>query len=403
MASTWPRLGSNSRIYLYLACVLMACAVVPVPAVVQAQTQTQVQMKSGSTFSVLYNFKDATGQYPLASVIVDSSGTLYGTTSEGGAYSYGTVYQVTESGDETVLHSFKGGPSDGRFPIASLVRDADGNLYGTTTMGGAASFGTVFKLGENGEETLLHSFGASEHDGRYPSAGLTFGPDGSLYGTTQEGGDFGFGTIFKVEKNGEETVLHSFAGNPSDGQYPIASLAQDAKGNFYGTTELGGVLNDGTVFELDEKGTQTVLFSFPGGKGGAYPFGGVVLDSAGNMYGTTAYGGHGVGIVFKIDDSGAETVLYTFNGGSDGSFPSVGLVRDSKGNLYGTAEFGGVDGAGAVFEVSKPGTETVLHSFKGSDGADLLTGLVSDGSGNLYGTATEGGASGQGTLFKLTP
>ncbi|MGB2607313.1 MAG: choice-of-anchor tandem repeat GloVer-containing protein, partial [Candidatus Sulfotelmatobacter sp.] len=368
MASTSPLLGWNSRIYLCLACVLMACAVVPVPAVVQAQAQT----KSSGTFSVLYNFKNANGQYPLAGVIVDSSGTLYGTTSEGGAYSYGTVYKVTESGDETVLHSFKGGPSDGRFPIASLVRDAEGNLYGTTTMGGAASFGTVFRLAENGDETLLHSFGASKHDGRYPSAGLAFGPDGSLYGTTQEGGDFGFGTIFKVEKNGEETVLHSFAGNPSDGQYPIASLAQDAKGNFYGTTELGGASNDGTVFKLDEKGNQTVLLSFPGGKEGANPFGGVVLDSAGNMYGTTAYGGHGVGIVFKIDDAGAETVLYTFNGGSDGLFPSAGLVRDSKGNLYGTAEFGGVDGAGAVFEVSKPGTEIVLHSFNGSDGADLL-------------------------------
>ncbi len=399
MASTSPLLGWNSRIYLCLACVLMACAVVPVPAVVQAQAQT----KSSGTFSVLYNFKNANGQYPLAGVIVDSSGTLYGTTSEGGAYSYGTVYKVTESGDETVLHSFKGGPSDGRFPIASLVRDAEGNLYGTTTMGGAASFGTVFRLAENGDETLLHSFGASKHDGRYPSAGLAFGPDGSLYGTTQEGGDFGFGTIFKVEKNGEETVLHSFAGNPSDGQYPIASLAQDAKGNFYGTTELGGASNDGTVFKLDEKGNQTVLLSFPGGKEGANPFGGVVLDSAGNMYGTTDYGGHGVGIVFKIDDAGAETVLYTFNGGSDGLFPSAGLVRDSKGNLYGTAEFGGVDGAGAVFEVSKPGTEIVLHSFNGSDGADLLNGLVSDGSGNIYGTATEGGASGQGTLFKLTP
>ena len=306
-------------------------------------------------------------------------------------------------GEETVLHSFKGGKSDGKFPIAGLVRDNAGNLYGTTNLGGAAGYGTVFKVEENGDESLLHSFGEREKDGRYPSAGLVSDDEGNLYGTTQEGGDHGYGTIFKLDACGKETVLHSFAGNPTDGRYSIAGLVRDVEGNLYGTTELGGSFNDGTVFKFDTSGKESVLFSFTGMASGAYPFGGVVLDSKGNLYGTTAYGANGFGVVFKLDALGRETVLYSFTGGTNGVYPSAGLVRDSKGNLYGTTEFGGTDGPGAIFRVSTGGKETVLHSFTGSDGADILNGLVRDADGNLYGTATEGGAHGQGTLFKLTP
>lgn len=395
MRSIRPGLARISKIQLRTVLVVLAFAIALVPVI-------GAQVKPASTFTLLYSFTGATGAYPLAGLVVDSSGNLYGTTSEGGAYGEGTVFKVPAGGSEIVLHSFKGGFSDGQFPIASLVRDAQGTLYGTTTRGGLYGYGTVFKVEENGDEALLYSFGKSGSDGRYPSAGLVFGLDGDLYGTTQEGGASGFGTIFKLTTGGKETVVHDFAGNPSDGQYPVQGLVADENGNFYGATELGGDFNDGAVFKLDGEGDETVLLHLPGGRRGAYPFGGVVVDPAGNVYCTTAYGGNGIGLVFMLDPSGAETVLYTFSG-PDGSFPSAGLIRDAKGHLYGTTEFGGADGAGVVFAVSNTGKEVVLHSFDGTDGADLFSSLVSDAAGNLYGTATEGGANGKGTVFKLVP
>jgi uncharacterized repeat protein (TIGR03803 family) len=395
MVSIWRGSASILKIQVRTAFVLLAFAVALMP-VAGAQTRPV------STFTLLYSFTGTSGAYPLAGLVIDSNGNLYGTTSEGGAYGEGTVFKVSASGSETVLHSFKGGFSDGQFPIASLVRDAAGTLYGTTTRGGLYGYGTVFKVAKNGDESLLHSFGKAASDGRYPSAGLVFGLDGDLYGTTQEGGASGFGTIFKLTTSGDESVVHSFAGNPSDGQYPVQGLVVDAQGNFYGATELGGTFNDGAVFKLDDEGNETVLLSLSGGPKGAYPYGGVIVDSAGNVYSTTAYGGNGIGLVFVLDPSGAETVLYTFSG-QDGSFPSAGLIRDAKGHLYGTTEFGGADGAGVVFAVNNAGKEVVLHSFDGTDGADLFSTLVSDAAGNLYGTATEGGPDNKGTVFKLVP
>lgn len=392
MVSMPLSLRSICKLYLHAASVLMFAIVALAPTVAGAQA-----------FTLLYSFHGGFGEYPLAGVIVDSRGNIYGTTSEGGAHGMGTVFKVTASGSETVLHSFKGGRSDGNFPIAGLVRDAAGNLYGTTAEGGAAGYGTVFKMEEDGEETLLYSFGESEKDGKYPAAGLLLDTEGNLYGTTQEGGASGYGTIFELNENGDETVLHSFDGYPRDGQYPIAGLIQDKEGNLYGTTEIGGTFSDGTVFKLDKERNETVLFSFTGMAGGSYPFGGVVRDSAGNLYGTTAYGSNEFGVVFKLDAVGRETVLHTFSGGADGGFPSAALVLDSKGILFGTTEFGGVNGAGAVFSITEDGKETVLHSFDGADGADLLTGLALDKAGNIYGTATEGGAHSQGTVFKLGP
>jgi uncharacterized repeat protein (TIGR03803 family) len=359
------------------------------------------QVTSAPSFTLLYSFQGSSGEYPLAGLVRDSSGNLYGTTSEGGAHNLGTVFKVSATDGETVLHSFKGGPGDGSFSIASLVRDGAGTLYGTTVDGGAFGFGTVFKLEENGDESLLYSFGGHAKDGRYPSAGLLMDSAGNLYGTTQEGGAFGFGTIFKLS-DGKETILHSFAGNPTDGQYPVQGLIRDAKGNLYGATELGGKFNDGTIFELSTSGAEHVIFSLTGGPGGNYPYGGVVRDSAGNFYCTAAYGSNQIGVVFKIDSTGKETVLHTF-GGSDGAYPSSGLVRDSKGTLYGTTEFGGSFGAGVAYSITSSGTFAVLHNFAGSDGADLLTPLVLDSAGNLYGTTTEGGAHGQGTVFKIMP
>jgi uncharacterized repeat protein (TIGR03803 family) len=353
-------------------------------------------------FKLLYSFHGDSGAYPLAGVIVDSQRNIYGTTSEGGAHGMGTVFKVDATGEETVLHSFKGAPSDGNFPIAGLVRDQSGNLYGTTTRGGSSNYGTVFKVAADGEEQVLYSFGHTKEDGRYPSAGLLLDCEGNLYGTTQEGGTRNFGTVFKIDSDGNETVLHNFAGNPTDGQYPVAGLIRDDEGNFYGTAEIGGTFNDGVVFKLAKNGKETVIFSFAGGAGGNYMLGGVVRDSAGNLFGTATYGSNEFGLVFELDSIGKETVLFTFNG-NDGAFPSAGVIRAPNGTLYGTTEFGGKFNSGIIFSLNSSGVEKILHSFDGSDGPDLFTALFRDDSGDLYGTATEGGAYGQGTVFKLTP
>ena len=185
MVSIWPSSASISKIQVRTAFIFLAFALAIVPVVT-------AQARPASTFTLLYSFTGTSGAYPLAGLVIDSTGNVYGTTSEGGAYGEGTVFKVSASGTETVLHSFKGGFSDGQFPIASLVRDAAGVLYGTTTRGGLYGYGTVFKVAENGEESLLYSFGKTASDGRYPSAGLVFGLDGDLYGTTQEGGASGF-------------------------------------------------------------------------------------------------------------------------------------------------------------------------------------------------------------------
>jgi uncharacterized repeat protein (TIGR03803 family) len=229
---------------------------------------------------------------------------------------------------------------------------------------------------------------------------------GNLYGTTPKGGAHGLGTVFKLATTGKETVLHSFAGYPTDGFGPFASLIRDASGNFYGTTFEGGVglcglrflpVGCGTIFKLDPTGNETILYSFPGrGANGSSPEAALTRDASGNLYGTTHGGGaFGAGVVFKLDTAGKETILHSFTGGADGGFPLSRLVRDSSGNLYGTTSDGGVfnsgacagSGCGVVFKLATTGKETLLHSFTGgADGTYLFAGLIRDASGNFYGT-----------------
>jgi uncharacterized repeat protein (TIGR03803 family) len=341
----------------------------------------------------------------------------------------------------TVLHTFQGAPDDGAFPWTQLTRDAEGNLYGTTEQGGDAngvcsSFfygcGTAFKLNKTGKLLWLHSFNSK--DGGQPMAGLLRDTAGELYGTTVLGGDtncyeYGCGTAFKLDKTGKETVLHKFSGTP-DGEWPEGLLVQDKAGNVYGTTILGGTGNNGgTAFKIDKKGHKTVLYSFCSEtdcRDGRDPFQGVILDAAGNLYGAASYGGVGgsnAGVVYRIDSTGQETVLYTFSGGSDGGNPASVLISDGAGNLYGTTEYGGNSdcgdsGCGVVFELSPQSnggwTGTTLYTFCSlancADGEYPLAGpLVRDSAGNLYGTTEFGGtprdcASGQegcGVVFKL--
>jgi uncharacterized repeat protein (TIGR03803 family) len=373
---------------------------------VQAQSYTE---------SVLHKFTGTNGAYPFAGLVRDGAGNMYGTASSGGASNYGTVFKLNEKGKETVLHSFTGGV-DGGTPYASLVRDAAGNLYGTTYVGGTSRLGTVFKVDTTGKETVLHSF-VGGTDGSLPAGGLLLDAKGDLYGTTQTGGAYGQGTVFKVSASGKETVLHMFAGG--DGANPSAAPILDKKGNLFGTTGAGGAWNVGTVFKLTKKGKETVLYSFTGtGGDGAYPGGGILLqDSADNLYGATYEGGNatcsgGCGTVFKVTQAGVETVLYNFTGtGGDGAYPAAGLIQDAAGNFYSTTIEGGASNSGTVFKLNKSGKEVVLYSFTGgADGWEPFFGnLLRDATGNLYGMTNMGGdpscggGYGCGVVFKLHP
>jgi uncharacterized repeat protein (TIGR03803 family) len=352
------------------------------------------------------------GENSNAGLIQDSAGNFYGTTWTGGASSNGTVFRVTKAGKESVLYSFTG-LADGARPYDSLVRDTAGNLYGTTSFGGdtkcvsfSSGCGTIFKLDKAGRLSVLHAFMGGT-DGAVSYAGLVEDVSGSLYGETAEGGDtncnppYGCGTVFKVDKSGKETVLYSFKGSP-DGESPyFGVLAMDSAGNLYGTTLRGGTANAGTVFTVSQVGTEKVLHSFTGPSGdGESPYAGVILDSSGNLYGTTDSGGFGGGTVFKISKKGKETVLYSFLGGTDGAGPESALIEDSAGNFYGTTWAGGDPGSGTVFKVTKGGVENVLRKFSGIGGLSPVGQLFRDGAGNLYGTTFYGGYGG-GVVFGL--
>jgi uncharacterized repeat protein (TIGR03803 family) len=262
--------------------------------------------------TVLHRFRGADGATPIAGLIRDSAGNFYGTTLLGGGTGCvrpgcGTVFILDTTGKETVLYSFTGTGGDGAFPHAGLIRAAAGNFYGTTSGGGDltcnAPFGcgVVFKLDTTGKETVLYSFTGSP-DGASPDAGLIRDSAGNFYSTTSGGGGaFGKGTVFKLDTTGNETVLHSFTGTGGDGALPSAGLIRDTVGNLYGTTTSGGASDYGTVFKLDTSGNETVLYSFTGGADGATPTAGLIRDSAGNLYGTTFGGGaFGYGTVFKL-------------------------------------------------------------------------------------------------------
>ncbi len=363
------------------------------------------QSAQAQTFTVLYSFPWSNGANPYAGLVRDAAGNLYGTTFQGGASSNGTVFKVDSAGNETVLHSFTGG-LDGGTPYGGLIRDKAGNLYGATYSGGASNLGTVFKMDPSGTEKVLYSFTGTSGDGCYPYGGLFRDGAGNLYGTTANCGKSGAGTVFKVHPNGTETVLHSFANGKKDGAVPtLTSLIMDKKGNLYGVTSEGGSAGEGVAYKLSKSGKLTVLHSFTGGTtDGCDPFGTPAMDKAGNLYGTASgCGSSGDGIVWKVSDNHSETVLHNFVGGSaDGALPYGGVTLDAKGNLYGDTTRGGNFNVGTVYQVT--GTNlVVLQSFSGSVGGFPYDNLILDSQGNLYGTAETGGSTGWGTVWKLTP
>jgi uncharacterized repeat protein (TIGR03803 family) len=357
------------------------------------------------------------GVCPYGGVTLDSQGDIYGTTTDGGPLNNGTVFEINaETHAFTTLASFNS--QDGDVTRDTLTLDASGNLYGTTASGGVHNDGTVFEIATGTNTiTALASFDGA--DGSMPFGGVALDGQGNLFGTTEDGGTVanppvGFGTIYEIAHGSNAiTDLAEFGNgdyNGANGAFPVSTLVPDGEGNFYGTA--------GGVFELSpQPWNTTVLASFSTtGSSGFGPTGGLVMDDQGNLYGTTGDGGayypspfypYGdYGAVYEIaSGSNTITTIASFDG-TDGQNPAGGLVLDSQGNLYGTTQYGGANGAGTIFEIVK-GSDfiTDLASFDGdgvTTGAVPEGGLVLDSEGNLYGTTPSGGAGGgYGTVFEL--
>ena len=340
---------------------------------------------------------------------------------EGTRYGCGTVFEVLNGRTETVLHAFAGG-CDGAWPAGGVISDADDNLYGTTASGGICNsddgYGTVFKLAPGGAESVLYAFQGAD-DGSAPVGNLVSDTNGNLFGTAAYGGETGgcggpgCGVVFEVSAAGGETVLHTFLGG-EDGSEPEGGLIMDGSGNLFGTTSDGGGSANcdggcGTVFEVAPDGTETILYDFQGDTDGCLPMAGLITDGAGNFYGTTeACGAADYGTVFKLTPDGSETILHSFQAGSDGELPLAGVVMDEAGDLYGTTPYGGGtgcrkqgSGCGTIFEVTAKGREKILYAFSNGRGSYPAAGLLLGMHGDMYGTTAFGGKGDNGVVFEL--
>lgn len=386
----------------------------------------------GATEKVLYSFTGGNdGGDPASALVFDSAGNAYGTTAVGGVFGFGTVFELMPGPNgnwtETVLYSFQGG-SDGKNPYGGVVMDRAGNLYGTTVAGGTGGMctgdgcGTVFKLTheQNGwVESVLYSF-TGGNDGFGPGSALTIDSRGVLYGMTPDGGEFSAGTVFALLPNSTTTwaliTIHSFTGGDDGATGSLGPLLIDGAGNLYGVTELGGTQGFGTVFKMAPAGIHwnfTTLYAFNGQPDAGFPYGGVILDGAGNLYGTTYFGGvNGVGSVYELSagmNGWQESVLYSFKGGRDGSLTTTTPIFDAVGNLYGTTSTGGKVSCdcGTVFKLARVNgkwQESVAYRFQSApDGANPSYGLTLDQAGNLYGTTAAGGTQNNGAIFRITP
>ena len=363
----------------------------------------------------------ADAQSPYDGLIEGSDGNLYGTTYVGGANGVGAVYKVTKAGAEAVLYSFSGSftasSPDGAGSKAGLVQACDGNFYGTTVAGGTHNHGVVYKVTPAGVESVVYNFGdGGTADLAGPNATLIVGWDGNLYGTTEGGGTYSQGGIFRLTPAGVESVLYSYYNNGTDGNaFGESALVQGSDGNFYGVTPGGGRYSNGTLYRMTPAGQFSVLYSFAGQPAdGSGPLATLIQGSDGNFYGTTSAGGaNNGGTAFSFTLAGAETVLYSFGSWastSDASDPHSALVEGTDGNLYGASFLGGANGDGAFFRLTPAGAETVLYAFAGgkTDG-NYPVGIIQASDGNFYGTTLRGGPntnpqlfSSDGSLFRLT-
>jgi len=385
-------------------------------------------------YKVVHAFTGTDGSGPWGGVALDRKGNLYGTTASGGTgtcglYNCGVVFRVTPHGNgnwtETVLYDFVGG-NDGAIPYDSVILDASANIYGTNTKGGAHEAGTAFELTPNSGGWAFNTIFAfcpkigksGCEDGGGTQTGLTLDQSGNLYGPKSGGGGYA-GAVFELSSGSggwDETILYAFGMKTDDGAGPHADLIFDAAGNLYGTTEFGGEYNGGTIYEIKRTASNWsgyVLHSFAVNyKDGHKPgWGALLMDGSGNLYGTTAGGGCCGGVVYRLapmaNGEWKETILYEFQGGAEGFESNAGVVMDKAGNLYGTTDYGGSGDCGVIFKLAPQSKGkwkyTVLHAFEGADGCFPEGNLVLDKKGNLYGGTVLGGATGNGVIFELTP
>ena len=402
---------------------------------------TAYRMDTSGNITILRSFNDGTisgdGSGPNGGLWLAKDGYFYGTTQTGGDYTNsnpteGTFFRMTSDGAVTILHSFATS-TDGAEPLAGVIEATDGNFYGTTYKGGTNDLGLIYKMTSAGVETVIHSLASNYTEGGLPEARLVQGKNSALYGTTTTGGTYGGGTIFKATTGGVLTLLHSFV-NPKDsntvtddGAYPDGGMILGADGNFYGGTDEGGTsaypnfAGYGTIFKMTPTGTLTVLYNFVDGKTGTTEGadGNSVVESGGNFYGTTVYGGQAnVGVAFEITSGGVYKVLHPFQEpvvSGDGANPQAALFRNSSGTLFGTTSAGGStspngnpqSGKGTTFKITPAGAVTILHNFEDgsltNDGTMPVEPVVLAQDGNYYGTTPAGGVQGNGTVFKMTP
>jgi uncharacterized repeat protein (TIGR03803 family) len=377
----------------------------------------------GQTFSVLSNFSPD-NWIPQYSLVQAPDGLLYGATNRNGvANSYGGTLFGFSLVDDTLstLHVFcaASGCLDGINSSGTLVQDENGIFYGSAPGGGTYSIGTVFSVTPGRTLTTLYNFGSQANDGVNPYSGLILARDGNFYGSTYNGGTPGYGTVFRISKEGVKSTIHNFCqlANCTDGSAPYGALIEAANGKIYGTTAYSGCKcgippPSGTLFAITLDGQFTTVHTFcleQGCPDGSDPLGGLVQSNDGTIYGTTSLGGtYNLGTVFKITPAGVFTTVYSFCNCGDGAYPFGTLIQATDSNIYGTTELGGANNYGTVFVVNTAaGTLKTLHSFDNSDGSQPDGGLLQATDGNLYGTAAAGGDSscqygGCGTLFRLS-
>lgn len=409
------------------------CVSVKGLAVLLCTLALSVAAWAADTEQVIYNFTGGNdGGQPAAQLVFDSAGNLYGTTVAGGLYGCGTVFELNYSGsqwNETVLYSFDC-YGTGKNPYGGVTVDNAGNLYGTTVAGGSGGectgdgCGLVYELTKSGDtwnEIVLYNFTGGD-DGFGPGSAVVFDQAGNLYGTTPDGGVNAEGVVYQLSPNQQgwkQTVIHAFTGGDDGAVGSLGALLVDSRGALYGVTELGGQYGAGVAFRLSPSGNNwnyTTMYAFQGLPDAGFPYGGLIADSRGRLYGTTYFGGaNGLGSIFEIGAGATvrtpwkESVLYSFQGDTDASFPTSTLVFDAAGNLYGTSSTGGNPSCdcGTIFKLTPRSggwDASVLHSFAGNgDGQSPSYGLTSDGKGNYFGVTPVGGLYRQGVVYQITP
>jgi uncharacterized repeat protein (TIGR03803 family) len=382
---------------------------------------------TATTTNVIFSCEEDEGEYADTDLETDSVGNIYGTTVLGGDFGGGTVFQLSPTPNgwvHTVLYSFTGG-ADGGEPYKGVTLDRDDNLYGTAVTGGSGSCeggcGVIYKLTNikgTWTQKVIHAFTGGD-DGSGPGSRVTVDRAGKIYGMTPTGGANGLGTIYKIGplSSGASTfkVIHAFTGG-ADGSSGSAGRMILRDGHLYGAATTGGSSGSGVVFELTPRALGgwdfRTIYTFQGQPDGSFPYGALLFDGSGNIYGTTYYGGaNGIGAVYKLSPQPVgewtEEVIYSFQQGTDGNSPISNLVFDKAGNLYGTTSEGGL-GRGVIFKLSPVGagkwTETVVHAFEGPpDGGFAYNGMVVDAFGNFYGATVHGGENDDGSVYNFTP